>query len=114
MSHRRIRSWHQWLTVAVIALAMRPTLARLFSVADARVWQGAINMSFINDILDFSKIESGKLELERQPVALRECLEALRQNIYDVGLPDCQMPEMDGSAATQSIRAGEAGESHRE
>jgi signal transduction histidine kinase len=30
----------------------------------------------INDILDFSKIEAGKLELERQPFDLRECVES--------------------------------------
>ncbi|MCR4408577.1 MAG: response regulator, partial [Anaerolineae bacterium] len=32
-------------------------------------------LAIINDILDFSKIESGKLELERQPFDLRECIE---------------------------------------
>mgnify|MGYP005839214743 CR=1 FL=1 len=32
-------------------------------------------LALINDILDFSKIESGKLELERQPFDLRECIE---------------------------------------
>jgi CheY-like chemotaxis protein/nitrogen-specific signal transduction histidine kinase len=32
-------------------------------------------LTIINDILDFSKIESGKLELERQPVDLRACIE---------------------------------------
>jgi len=35
---------------------------------------GEALLTIINDILDFSKIESGKLELERQPVDLRECL----------------------------------------
>ena len=30
----------------------------------------------IDDVLDFSKIESGKLELERQPFELRECVES--------------------------------------
>jgi signal transduction histidine kinase/DNA-binding response OmpR family regulator/HPt (histidine-containing phosphotransfer) domain-containing protein len=30
----------------------------------------------INDILDFSKIEAGQLDLERQPFALRECVES--------------------------------------
>ena len=29
----------------------------------------------IDDILDYSKIEAGKLELEREPFALRECVE---------------------------------------
>ncbi len=34
-------------------------------------------LSIINDILDFSKIESGQLQLETQPVVLRECIEAV-------------------------------------
>ncbi|MBE7941288.1 MULTISPECIES: PAS-domain containing protein [Ramlibacter] len=33
-------------------------------------------LSVINDILDFSKIESGRLELEREPVDLEECVES--------------------------------------
>jgi len=33
-------------------------------------------LSVINDILDFSKIEAGKMELERQPFYLRECVES--------------------------------------
>src|SRR5207245_10223578 len=33
-------------------------------------------LTIITDILDFSKIEAGKLELERQPFELRECLES--------------------------------------
>ncbi len=32
-------------------------------------------LTIINDILDFSKIEAGKLELEKQPFDLRDCLE---------------------------------------
>ncbi len=32
-------------------------------------------LTIINDILDFSKIESGKLELEQQPLDLRDCIE---------------------------------------
>ncbi len=32
-------------------------------------------LTITNDILDFSKIESGKLELEREPVELRSCIE---------------------------------------
>jgi PAS domain S-box-containing protein len=34
-------------------------------------------LTIIDDILDFSKIESGKLELEKQPVNLRTCIEAV-------------------------------------
>jgi PAS domain S-box-containing protein len=33
-------------------------------------------LTIVNDILDFSKIEAGKLELERQPFDLRECMES--------------------------------------
>src|SRR5205823_2387148 len=33
-------------------------------------------LTIINDILDFSKIEADKLELERQPFDLRECVES--------------------------------------
>src|SRR5881396_500129 len=32
-------------------------------------------LTIINDILDFSKIESGKLELDNQPLDLRQCVE---------------------------------------
>ncbi len=32
-------------------------------------------LTLINDILDFSKIESGKLELEHQPLNIRDCIE---------------------------------------
>src|SRR5205085_1666235 len=32
-------------------------------------------LSIINDILDFSKIDSGKLELDRHPFALDDCVE---------------------------------------
>jgi CheY-like chemotaxis protein len=33
-------------------------------------------LAIINDILDFSKIEAGKMEMERQPFDLRECVES--------------------------------------
>jgi signal transduction histidine kinase/CheY-like chemotaxis protein/HPt (histidine-containing phosphotransfer) domain-containing protein len=33
-------------------------------------------LAIINDILDFSKIEAGRLDLERQPFDLRECVES--------------------------------------
>jgi PAS domain S-box-containing protein len=32
-------------------------------------------LSLINDILDFSKMEAGKLELEKHPFSIRECVE---------------------------------------
>jgi PAS domain S-box-containing protein len=34
-------------------------------------------LSIINDILDFSKIESGKLDLEKHPFELNECIESI-------------------------------------
>lgn len=36
---------------------------------------GEVLLALINDILDFSKIEAGKLELEKQPFTLRDCIE---------------------------------------
>ncbi|MFZ4727034.1 MAG: ATP-binding protein [Pseudanabaena sp.] len=38
---------------------------------------GAALLMLINDILDFSKVESGKVELEVQPFAIRECIETV-------------------------------------
>jgi signal transduction histidine kinase/CheY-like chemotaxis protein/HAMP domain-containing protein len=37
---------------------------------------GEALLTIINDILDFSKIEAGKMDLERAPFALRDCLDS--------------------------------------
>src|SRR5579871_768548 len=39
----------------------------------------------------------------------REALDALRRERFDAVLMDCQMPELDGYAATRALRAGECG-----
>ena len=36
---------------------------------------GDVLLALINDILDFSKIEAGKLELEKRPFTIRDCVE---------------------------------------
>ena len=36
---------------------------------------GDVLLSIINNILDFSKIEAGRMEVETQPVNLRDCVE---------------------------------------
>ena len=40
-------------------------------------------LTIINDILDFSKIESGKMELENNPLEIKECIE----NAFDLVAP---------------------------
>jgi signal transduction histidine kinase/CheY-like chemotaxis protein/HPt (histidine-containing phosphotransfer) domain-containing protein len=58
-------------------------------------------LTIINDILDFSKIEAGRLELERQPFNVRECIEsalelvaarAAEKNVDLAYLLDAQAP----------------------
>ena len=44
--------------------------------ADTIRRSGDALLAIINDILDFSKIESGRLDLEKQPFDVRECVES--------------------------------------
>ncbi len=55
-------------------------------------------LTIINDILDFSKIEAGKMEMERYPFDLRECMESavsllnVRANEKDLNLQILVLP----------------------
>lgn len=62
LSHplRRIRSRHQWVAVAMIALAMPATLAYLFSVTDGRSLRAAMHLS-LNAILSLHLLALGAL-----------------------------------------------------
>ena len=51
------------------------------SFADVIRTSGEALLSVINDILDFSKIEAGSLDLESQPLDLRECVESAMEVI---------------------------------
>ena len=39
-------------------------------------------MQLLNDILDVSKIEAGKMELDRAPFSMRECVEASTRTMF--------------------------------
>jgi signal transduction histidine kinase/ActR/RegA family two-component response regulator len=62
---------------------------------------GEALLTIINDILDFSKIESGRLELEQQPVSVRQCIndivgllgeQARRKNLDLRSVVDLRVP----------------------
>ena len=64
---------------------------------------GEALLTIINDILDFSKIEAGKMDLENQPLDLRECIESaldlLATKAADKGLELAYLMEPDVPAA---------------
>ena len=61
----------------------------------------------IDDILDYSKIEAGKLELEREPFELRECVEGA----LDIVAPRASDKEIElGCLVAESVPAGVVGD----
>jgi PAS domain S-box-containing protein len=64
----------------------------------------------IDDILDYSKIEAGKLELERAPVDLRECVEGA----LDIVAPRASQKEIElGCLIDDDVPAGIMGDAGR-
>ena len=84
---------------------IRPTNARQASKVTGRIL--AVEDNLVN-----RRVVERMLEKLGHRVALAEsgvaAISELRQNPYDLVLMDCQMPEMDGFAATASIRELEA------
>jgi CheY-like chemotaxis protein/nitrogen-specific signal transduction histidine kinase len=63
--------------IGMTDLVLRTELdAEQRSFAEVIRTSGEALVSVINDILDFSKIEAGRLDLDRQPFDLRECIES--------------------------------------
>jgi CheY-like chemotaxis protein len=82
--------------------ATRPRIARLASEAKGRILvveDNRINQRLVARILE--KLGHSVVVAGSGVAAISE----LRRNPYDLVLMDCQMPEMDGFAATASIRA---------
>ena len=81
----------------------------------------------INDILDFSKIEAGRLDLERAPFHVAECVEAALELVaadaaakdlellcvIEPGTPDALVGDADAGAAGAAQPAEQRGEVHR-
>ncbi len=64
----------------------------------------------IDDILDYSKIEAGKLELEKEPVDLRACVEGA----LDIVAPRAWEKELElGCLIDESVPAGVVGDASR-
>lgn len=80
--------------------------ARLLLVEDNRINQ-EVALGLLQDLgLDADIAGNG--------IEALHALKTASNNPYRLVLMDCQMPEMDGYEASQAIRAGAAGEEHRE
>lgn len=70
---------------------------------------GEALLDVINDVLDFSKVEAGKLELEREPFRLRDCLgDALRSLALRVRQPELEIAS-DIQPEVPDVLVGDAG-----
>ena len=78
--------------------------------ADVVRSSGDALLHVIDDILDYSKIEAGKLELEKEPVDLRECVEGA----LDIVAPRAWEKEIElGCLMAEDVPAGIVGDAAR-
>jgi signal transduction histidine kinase/ActR/RegA family two-component response regulator len=75
MSHEIRTPMNAIIGMADLLMDAGPAAEERVIIETIRTAGGSL-LSLVNDILDYSKIESGKMELEKQPFDLRECIEA--------------------------------------
>ncbi|HEU0122991.1 MAG TPA: ATP-binding protein [Bryobacteraceae bacterium] len=106
------RPWRRMRFLAAVAdaLGMPPAQAALPEpIPQQRAQRGRVLL--VEDNVVNQRVAQAMLERLGVAVALAsngvEALTATRRERFDMIFMDCQMPEMDGIAATQAIRAGE-------